>query len=207
MTETFDKLVDQFKKLPGVGQRQARRFAYFILQSNSSYAKELIRLIDLTKSEAKLCPVSFQSFVAKETDNPYSPIVQDPTRDKSTLMVVAKDIDLETIESTHLYKGWYFVLGGLLNILPSKKSSEKHIRTTELIKHIENRKNEIREIIFALPITPDGDFTQKQVIEAIISTANKSNIKITSLGRGLSSGTELEYIDEQTFNSAYVRRT
>ena len=200
----FEQLVQLLRKFPGVGTRQARRFAYFLVQSNPIYVRELTDAIASNKRSMRLCPVSFQYFYADDPKVETSPIVRDPRRDPSTLLIVAKDMDVEAIEATHSYQGWYFVLGGLLSVVPSR--SPAHLRIDELRDHLSERQSEIREIIFGLPVNADGEHTREHLHSLLSPIAEAADVAISTLGRGLSTGTELEYVDEATFQNAFQNR-
>jgi len=153
----------------------------------------------------KLCQVSFQYF---HTDDPLvttSPIVRDPARDNSILMIVTKDMDIEAIEQTHIYKGQYFVLGGLVPIVSSR--SPVQLRIDELKKQLETRGGDIKEVIFGLPLTPDGEHTRQHLQALLEPLSQELHFSMSTLGRGLSTGTELEYIDEATFTNALTNRS
>lgn len=202
--EQFEQLVQHLRKFPGVGTRQARRFAYFLVRSNRGYTEELISLLKNNKEHMKLCPVSFQYFYSKKPEEKTSPIVRDPNRDKTSLMIVAKDMDIETIEQSHVYKGQYFVLGGLIPIVSSKYPVKT--RTEELKNHLEKNKDTIQEVIFGFSFTPDGEHTREHIKSLIESKSKNHGFKLSTLGRGMSTGTELEYIDGDTFLNAFSNR-
>ncbi len=121
-------------------------------------------------------------------------------------MVVLKDMDIEAIEQTHVYKGQYFVLGGLVPMI--EEHVERYVRIQPLIDLIRQRaeSNHLEEIILALPYNPEGEHTRLYVAKKIEPLVEKLNLRITTLGRGLSTGTELEYIDTDTFENALSTR-
>jgi recombination protein RecR len=115
-------------------------------------------------------------------------------------MLVEKDVDLENIERTGVYKGLYFVLGGTASVLD--KEPEKKVRVRSLHKRISSSSPPLTEIIFALSATTEGEDTVAYLKEQIQPLVATQGIKLTLLGRGLSTGTELEYVDADTFASA-----
>jgi recombination protein RecR len=132
-------------------------------------------------------------------------------------MVVARDSDFETIEKSGAYRGLYFILGGTVPILD--KEPEKRIRLRSLLEYISARSglsspapnikpqtSPLDEIILSLNITPDGDHTAAIVKEAFQQVLNGRPIKISVLGRGLSTGAELEYVDGETIKNALDNR-
>lgn len=196
---SIEKLAELFEKFPGVGKRQAKRFVYFLLRKNSGYARDLSEAILNLKKNIRLCEESFQFFYSERGDT-LSPISRDENRDNSKLMIVEKDSDLENIERMSVYDGKYFVLGGSIPVL--SKEPTQYIRENELLKIIEKKKDGLKEIILALSLNPQGENT----LEYLQNSLEKFGIKISVLGRGLSTGTELEYSDKDTFLSAFDNR-
>jgi len=195
------KLISHFREFPGIGPRQAERFAYFLLGKTDSYRKSLASEITSVSDNIRTCPSCYKFFTEKGN---LCHICSSPMRDSSLLMVVAKDVDLNTIEKTKTYNGKYFVLGGTIPIL--SKEPEKTVRVKELEKTISNRPN-LKEIIFALSVNSESEYT-REIVEDYIKTAVKEhNIAISVLGRGLSTGTEIEYSDMETIKNALERRT
>lgn len=200
----LEKLTELFKKFPGIGERQARRFVYYILRRNTGFRNELADAIRSIGAQVRLCPESFQYFSPKNPDQVLSPIILDSSRDTSKLVVVERDADLESIEKSGVYDGHYFVLGGNVPIL--EKEPNKVIRLSELQKQIEKRNKEgkLKEIILAFSLTPQGEHTADIVNEAIRGI--NPQLQISTLGRGLSTGSELEYTDKNTLASAFENR-
>jgi recombination protein RecR len=196
---SIEKLAELFEKFPGVGKRQAKRFVYFLLRKNSGYSSELSSAILNLKKNIRLCEESFQFFYS-EIGQTLSPIARDENRDDSKIMIVEKDSDLENIERMGVYNGKYFVLGGSIPVL--SKEPTQYIRETELLRIIEKKKDILGEIILALSVNPQGENT----LEYLQKKLEGFGIKISILGRGLSTGTELEYSDKDTFLSAFENR-
>lgn len=201
----LEKLTELFKQFPGIGERQAKRFVYYLLRKNSRYREDLSDAIKTITSNVRQCPESFQYFSPKMKEQILSPIMLDTSRDKSKLVVIERDSDLEAIERSGAYDGHYFVLGGSIPIL--EKEPNKVIRLEELLEQVSKRlkQNSLKEIILAFSLTPQGEHTEDIVKQALISLAGKS-IKISTLGRGLSTGSELEYTDKITLGNAFENR-
>lgn len=117
-------------------------------------------------------------------------------------MVIEKDVDLDNIERSGVFGGHYFVLGGTVPIL--EKEPEKRVRSRELEKRI--KENSFKEIILALSANPDGDNTGSYIVKFLSPIAKKNSIKISQFGRGLSTGSELEYSDIETIKNAFNNR-
>jgi recombination protein RecR len=130
-------------------------------------------------------------------------ICLNPERDVSFLAVIASDADLAALEHSGTYRGRYFVLGGTISLASENISG---LRIKQLLASIPSRiENGLGEIILAFPANPEGDATAIRVREEILGLRNP-NLKITSLGRGLSTGSELEYADQETLKSALENR-
>jgi len=120
-------------------------------------------------------------------------------------MVVSRDVDFENIEKTKAFPGYYFILGGNLPVL--EKNPETKIRERELLSQIEKRISQgLIEVIIALDYNPEGEHTREHVERTIRNTPIFSHLKITHLGRGLSTGSELEYTDSDTIKNALRSR-
>lgn len=192
----IDKLTELFKEFPGIGPRQAKRFVYFLLLKNQSYADELARLIPEIKKSVTLCDTCYRYF--PKSENSTCNICSDKNRDSSLLMIVSRDTDFEAIQKSGQFDGYYFILGGIVPVM--EDNHQKFIRLKELKERI--NKNKPEEIILALNATNEGDFTT----DLLKKELKNLNIKISVLGRGLSTGTELEYSDKETILNALNNR-
>lgn len=139
-------------------------------------------------------------------------ICTDDTRDRSRLCIVPRDIDMEAVEKSSSYNGHYFVLGGVVPIL--EKEPEKRIRISDLQKTIGKRKADLKEIILAMNANQDGENTAEYLREKIGEWQGStpegkrasSGLTLSTLGRGLSTGAELEYADPETLKNAFQNR-
>lgn len=200
MTSILEKLMGYFLKFPGIGPRQARRFAYFLSGQDEEFLKELSNFILEIKKNVRQCRDCFRFFESSKSVFKCD-ICSSLNRDKSLLLVVEKDVDLENIEKSGVYGGRYFILGGIISLTNNKQSE---LRFKELFEKVKKNSpaGEPREVILALSATIEGDNTSRYV-EKILEPLK---IKITRLGRGLSTGTELEYSDTQTISDALESR-
>jgi len=202
--DTIDKLTEFFKEFPGIGERQARRFVYFLMSRNGTYADNFSQLVLDLKKEVAQCKNCFRFFLIKNNKNSLCDICSDENVDSSTLMVVEKDSDLESVRKSRVYHGKYFILGGLVPVV--EKTTKSRVRIEELKKKIKNDEKVLKEIILAFSLNPQGDHTDQYVREQLREITDKLGIKISSLGRGLSTGTELEYSDNATLSNALKNR-
>ncbi|MCX6754098.1 MAG: toprim domain-containing protein [Candidatus Nomurabacteria bacterium] len=200
----IDKLTEYFKEFPGIGERQAKRFVYFLLHKNPTYVKELgDKILDL-KNTIHQCPSCFLFFQSKQDQ--LCDVCSNPKTDKTSLLIVEKDADYENIKRSKNYSGMYFILGGLVPIV--SKDTPTFVRTKELIRNIENqaKQNGLKEVIIALSLNPQGEHTDMYLRELLTPLQDKFKLNIVSLGRGLSTGTELEYSDSETIKNALINR-
>lgn len=204
MSDIVDQLTQSFKRFPGIGPRQAKRFVYHLLRASDSEVENLLNQIKNLKSSVNQCSSCLRYFPDSLTNNQQLKakslcnICGNGSRDDGILMLVEKDIDLENIERSGTYRGHYFVLGGLVPILD--KNPEQSFRATELLKLIKT-KPDLREIIIAVSANTEGDHTID-----FLKNFLKFEGKISTLGRGLSTGTELEYSDSDTLKNALKHR-
>jgi recombination protein RecR len=203
--DSIHKLTELFKEFPGIGPRQAKRFVYFLLSKNSEYRKEITELISELRDHIRVCSSCFRFFPSLQTTN-LCPICHNKNRDQRMLMIVPRDVDLETVEKSHAFNGLYFVLGGTIPILD--KEPEKRIRLKELKTLVQSRaeKGILKEIVLGMNANPEGEHTGETITHTLSPLIKTYNIKISVLGRGLSTGTELEYADSDTIESALKNR-
>lgn len=202
--DSFDKLKVLFESFPGIGPRQASRFVYFLLRKNPQYRHELSERIRDIARDIKQCATCQRFFSAESTRGNECRVCSDTTVDRSLLMLVERDSDLEAINRSGVYDGRYFVLGGSLPVL--EKEPERKIRINDLHKLIEREGEVIQEIIFALSVTPQGEHTKEYLEENLAPLLSQYSITVSTLGRGVSTGTELEYVDKDTILHALKGR-
>ena len=200
----IEKLAQQFKEFPGIGERQAKRFVYFLLHKHPNYVQELGEAVLEIKNKIHQCPSCFLFFQGdKDT---LCETCSNTKTDKSSLLIVEKDADFESIKRSKNYSGMYFILGGLVPIVT--KDTPTFIRIKELTQSIEKRtkENNLKEVIIALSLNPQGEHTDMYLRELLSPLQEKYKFSIVSLGRGLSTGTELEYSDSETIKNALKNR-
>lgn len=207
---SIQKLTEIFSHFPGIGPRQAKRFVYYLLSRNQGAVDELVQNLSVLKKEISVCAECMRFFEKRNPANPLCNICSDQNRDISLLMIVPRDSDLDSIEKSGAYSGKYFILGGTVPIL--EKEPEKRVRTHDLLKLVERRKNDLHEIILAMNATPEGENTEDYIRNLLSLPTGKAgpilpgSIKISVLGRGISTGLELEYADKDTVKYALQNR-
>lgn len=202
---SIDKLIQIFSQFPGIGPRQARRFVYFLLTKGNGDLDEFVNNINKLRDDVVNCTECRRFFERKHDKSSICSICADQSREKSLMMLVQRDADLEVVEKAGDFRGYYFVLGGSVPIL--EKEPDKKIRITELQSYLEKRsKYGLAEIIFAFNWNPESEYTADYVKKMIEPLTQRYHIKISSLGKGLSMGTELEYADPDTLRNALKNR-
>jgi len=203
--DPIEKLAQYFKELPGIGERQSKRFVYFLLHKHPNYVKDLGDSILSLKDLIHQCPSCFLFFQGSRDQ--LCDVCQNPKTDKTSLLIIEKDADYENIKRSRNYAGMYFILGGLAPIVT--KETPSFLRLKELLSTIEIRakKDNLQEVIIALSLNPQGEHTDMYLREKISPLEEKYNFKIVSLGKGLSTGTELEYSDSETIKNALRNRS
>ena len=209
MTNAIEKLAEAFIKFPGIGPRQAKRFVYFLLSQDEGYIKNILSDIKELRTDVSQCDECFRFFVNQRSDLKGSrrsdlgvkcDICIDPHIENDKLLIIEKDADLENIRKTNKYHGHYFVLGGLLPIL--EKEPESRIRINELRLRIK-KMPKLKEVILALSSSSLGENTAEYLH---LEISKFGHLEISTLGRGLSTGSELEYADNATLSSALESR-
>jgi len=200
----IEKLATYFKEFPGIGERQSKRFVYFLLHKNPNYVNDLGNNILSLKNLIHQCPSCFLFFEGDK--NELCDICKDKKTDRTSLLIIEKDADYENIKKSKNYSGMYFILGGLAPIVT--KETPSFIRLKELLSTIETRAkhDNLKEVIIALSLNPQGEHTDMYLREKMSPLQEKYGFKIVSLGRGLSTGTELEYSDGETIKNALRNR-
>lgn len=204
--DPINRLTDLFERFPGIGPRQARRFVQFLLAERPGFRAELAEDIKRLGTKTAQCKRCFRWFVKGTEKDGLCAVCGNAARDKSVIFVVEKDADIENVERSG-FKGLYFVLGGTVPL--AAEEPEKHIRARELGKRLEADGSNLalNEVILGLSATTEGDHTRLILQEKLRPLANGYHFKISSLGRGLSTGSELEYADPDTIASALSSRS
>jgi recombination protein RecR len=202
MNDTLEQLTALLQELPGIGPRQARRLAYWFVRKDRHWVTRFAEAVTRARSEVETCELCRRLFPSDGASQ--CSICTNDARDATQLLVVEKDVDLENIERTGAYRGRYFVLGGTTS--PLDKEPEKKIRVRSLLSLLERSDSSVKELILALSATTEGEDTATYLTERLASVLEKRSITLTTLGRGLSTGTELEYVDKDTMAHALKSR-
>jgi recombination protein RecR len=199
MHDAINTLTDLLRELPGIGPRQARRLAFWFVRRERGWVERFAESLVRARSEIASCSTCMRLFPSDHGTTACA-ICRNQERDQHTLLIVEKDMDLENIERTGVYRGRYFVLGGTTS--PLDKEPERKVRIRELLALIDREQGRITEVIFALSATTEGEDTVAFLTDQLRPRAAEHSFTLTLLGRGLSTGTELEYVDRDTLKSA-----
>ena len=193
-SETVNKLINQFEKLPGIGHKTAVRLAFYILESNENVAKEFSETLIKAKNNVKFCSICYNL-----TENDPCDICSNKKRDDSTICVVENVKDVIAMEKTHEYRGKYHVLHG--SISPMNNIPAGDIKIKELLERLKD--DTIKEVILATNPTVEGEATAMYISRLI----KPLGIKVTRIAHGIPVGGDLEYTDEITLIKALEGRT
>ncbi|MBF05349.1 recombination protein RecR [bacterium] len=197
----LNTLTELFTQFPGIGPRQARRFVFFLLRQNEGYRTTFIRAIQNTAAHVKQCSHCLR-YAQLHIKTSLCDLCADSSRVDEVLMLVEKDTDVEQMEKSGAYTGRYFVLGGTVSVT-GKKS---YMREKELAVFLKKYGFGLTEIILALSATPDGEYTTDYLSAKFKEDSELTGATVTVLGRGLSTGSELEYADAATLKQALKNR-
>lgn len=190
----LEKAVDEFSKLPGIGRKTAMRLVLHLLRQDKMDVEAFGNSIITLKNEVKYC-VSCHNISDTETCQ----ICANPQRDHSIVCVVENIRDVMAIETTQQFRGVYHVLGGIISPMDGIGPSDLEIPS--LIDRVES--GAVREVIFALSTTMEGDTTNFYIYRKL----EKTGVEMSVLSRGVSVGDELAYADEITLGRSIINRT
>ncbi|HCN84708.1 MAG TPA: recombination protein RecR [Sphingobacteriaceae bacterium] len=189
----LENAVNEFSKLPGIGQKTALRLVLHLLNQPASEVETFSSVISRLRNEIQFCNIC-----RNISDQPVCEICSGTKRDRSVVCVVEDTQDVMAIENTNQYHGVYHVLNGLISPMDGISPSDLNIQT--LVERM--AAGEIKEVILALSATMEGDTT----IFYVYKKLKDYPVQITTIARGIAFGGELEYVDEITLGRSIVTR-
>lgn len=192
-SQLFEKAVNEFSGLPGIGHKTALRLVLFLLRQNKEKVEHFVKTINDMRQNIKYCDECHNI-----SDSDLCPTCSDPHRDISTVCVVENIQDVMAVENTQQYNGLYHVLGGVIS--PMDGIGPNDIEIESLVKRV--MKGNVKEVILALGSTMEGDTTNFYIYRKLA----KTNVKLTIIARGIPVGDELEYTDEVTLGRSIINR-
>lgn len=187
--KVFEKLVEEFSKLPTVGPKTAERLAFYLFKTNSQYAENLAKSIVELKEKVGFCKICNN---IAESD--ICEICKDTTRSKNIICVVESPVDVIAIEKTAAFKGVYYVLMQLLS--PLEGIGPKDLNTDKFLCLV--RQNQIKEVIIATSYSAEGRVTALYLTGLL----KPLNIKVSRLAHGVPVGAMLGFVDQETLSEA-----
>lgn len=193
ITESVAKVIEEFAKLPGIGKRSAERLAYHVLRIPKAEALALADAIKSVRENVRYCRTCFNLSEGEECL-----ICQDPKRDRTKLCIVEQPRDLMALEQAGAYRGLYHVLLG--RVAPLDGVTPDQLTIDALIQRI--RGGNFQEIIMATNPTVEGDGTALYITSQLAGT----NVEVTRLARGITTGSILEYTNKEILADALTGR-
>ena len=192
-SKLLENAVNEVARLPGIGKRTALRLVLHLLKQPIENTNYLTESLQVLRTDVKSCEKCHNI-----SDTALCEICNNPKRDPTIVCVVEDIRDVMAIENTSQYRGLYHVLGG--KISPIEGIGPQNLEIESLIEKVKN--NEIKELIFALSSTMEGDTTNFYIFKQI----EQYEVTTSSIARGISVGDELEYADEVTLGRSIVNR-
>lgn len=196
--EPVTKLIDEFKRLPGVGQKSAQRLAFHVLKMTEAEVERFVAALEEVKRKIIFCTVCNNL-----TDVDPCRFCASTARDRSMICVVEEPHNLVAVEKTRSYKGLYHVLHGTLS--PIRGMSPEDLRLQNLLPRLRPENNEgveVREVILATNPTTEGEATASYVSRLL----KPLGVRVTRIAMGMPVGSDLEYVDEVTMDKALANR-
>ncbi|MBR6034605.1 MAG: recombination protein RecR [Paludibacteraceae bacterium] len=194
----LEQAVNQMASLPGVGKRTALRLVLHLLRQSDQDVEAFAGAFTRLKKDIVYCRECHNI-----SDSDICPICASPRRDHTTICVVENVQDVMSIENTGQYTGVYHVLGGVIS--PMEGIGPKDIEIDSLVERV--AKEDIREVILALPTTMEGDTTNFYIYRRLQNAQLQQLPRISQIARGVAVGNQLEYTDEITLGRSIVNRT
>jgi recombination protein RecR len=191
--EPVTRLIDELKRLPGVGNKSAQRLAFYLLRSEKADAQKLVDAILEVKEKIGFC-----SICNNITDVEPCRYCSSPTRDRRVILVIEEPYNLVTVERTREYRGLYHVLHGALS--PIRGIGPDELRIKNLLERL--RSGDVEEVILATNPNTEGEATANYLSKLLKPLATR----VTRIAMGVPVGSDLEYADEVTMHKALANR-
>jgi recombination protein RecR len=192
--EPVVRLIDELRRLPGVGGKSAQRMAFHILRAEPAAIETLLQAINEVREKIVLCSVC-----NNVTDADPCRFCASESRDRSTILIVEEPHNLVTVEKTREYKGLYHVLHGSLS--PIRGIGPDDIKIRGLLERL--RSEEVKEVILATNPNTEGEATANYIGRLL----RPLGVRVTRIAMGVPVGSDLEYADEVTMQKSLVNRT
>lgn len=192
-SQIFEKAVNEFAGLPGIGRKTALRLVLFMLRQDKDKVERFANTISEMRLNIKYCKVCHNI-----SDTDICPTCSDKRRDATTVCVVENVQDVMAVEHTQQYNGLYHVLGGVIS--PMDGIGPNDLEIESLVNRV--KEENIKEVILALSPTMEGDTTNFYIYRKLAGL----DIQLSVIARGIAVGDELEYADEVTLGRSIINR-
>jgi recombination protein RecR len=190
----LENLIEQFTKLPGIGQKSATRVALYVLRNQKGLAEDLAKSLLDVKEKIRFCPICFNF-----TDQEPCSICRDSNRANGVLCVVEGPGDQLAIEESGIFKGRYHILHGVLS--PLDGIGPEDLKIGELLSRLE--KEAIQEVVLATNPTTQGEVTASYLVKVL----SDKDLKVSRIALGIPMGGDLKYMDSLTLRHSFNSRT
>ncbi len=197
-SEPVAKLIDEFKRLPGIGHKSAQRLAFYILRRSEEEVTRFVEALQEVKQKIVFCSVCNNL-----TDVNPCMFCSSTTRDRSIICVVEEPYNLVSVEKTRSFKGLYHILHGSLS--PIRGVGPDELMLANLLPRLTPENNdgvEVREIIVATNPTTEGEATANYIARLL----KPLGVRVTRIAMGMPVGSDLEFVDEVTMDKALTNR-
>jgi len=197
-SEPVTKLIDEFKRLPGIGQKSAQRLAFHVLRMTGEEVGRFVEAMEEVKRRIVMCTVCNNL-----TDVEPCRFCSSTSRDRSMICVVEEPYNLVAVEKTRSYHGLYHVLHGTLS--PLRGLGPEDLRLPNLLTRLRPENNdgvEVREVILATNPNTEGEATATYISRLL----KPLGVRVTRIAMGMPVGSDLEYVDEVTMDKALANR-
>lgn len=195
-SKLIESAVNEFSKLPGIGKKTALRLVLHLLKQDENFTTDIAQSLTDMRQNIKYCKKCHNI-----SDEEVCNICKSHKRDNSIICLVEDTRDVLAIENTSQYNGLYHVLGGIIS--PIEGIGPEDLTIDSLMERVSNSDSEVKEIIFGLSPTMEGDTTAFYISKKV----KQFGIKTSTIARGIPIGGELEYADEITLGRSIVSRT
>jgi recombination protein RecR len=197
-SEPVAKLIDEFKRLPGIGHKSAQRLAFYILRRPVTEVEKFVEALREVKEKIVFCSVCNNM-----TDTNPCMYCASPTRDRSQICIVEEPYNLVAIEKTRSFKGLYHILHGCLS--PIRGVGPDELMLANLLPRLMPQNNEgveVAEVIIATNPTTEGEATANYIARLL----KPLGVRVTRIAMGMPVGSDLEFVDEVTMDKALANR-
>ena len=197
-SEPVTKLIDEFKRLPGVGHKSAQRLAFHVLRMTEADVARFVAALEEVKRKIVMCSVCNNL-----TDVEPCRFCSSTSRDRSMICVIEEPYNLVAVEKTRSYNGLYHVLHGALS--PIRGLGPEDLRLANLLPRLRPENNEgveVREVILATNPNTEGEATASYISRLL----KPLGVRVTRIAMGMPVGSDLEYVDEVTMDKALTNR-